>query len=299
MTRVLLTGGSSPLGDVLVPQLVCSHNVVATARSDAAAARLAQYGVEVVRYDLQSSCPPPLPPAAAVVHLAGIGLAEPLVRLVEAVRPSLTVVVSSASATVRGHPRREAVLAGEGLLRAAADGVVVLRPTMIYGSWRDRNVRKLWERMRRLPFVPRVRGGGWFQPVLADDVCAAVLDVLSQPRRGVLPVAGPEPVRLDDVLDGLAQALGRRRLGPAVPLDLVAALLRRAPATGSRTRHAVEMLQIDRSMPSPGAVGLSYAPTPLVDGLRLAVRRYAQERGRASVGTPSSRDITDAQAAYE
>jgi len=185
VTRVLLTGGSSPLGDVLVPQLVCSHKVVATARSDAAAARLAQYRVEVVRYDLQSSFPPPLPPAAAVVHLAGIGLAEPLVRLVEAVRPSLTVVVSSASATVRGHPRREAVLAGEGLLRAASDGVVVLRPTMIYGSWRDRNVRMLWERMR-LPFVSRVRRGGWLQPVLVDDVCAAVLDVLSSVNRAAV-----------------------------------------------------------------------------------------------------------------
>lgn len=298
MTRVLLTGGSSALGDVLVP-LLRGYEVIATARSDDAAARLTTHGVEVVRYDLAGSRQPSLPRAEVVVHLAGIALAEPLVQLLAAVRPSLTVAVSSASATVQGHPRRAAVLAGEGLLRAAGDAVAVLRPTMIYGSWRDRNVRLLWKRVRRLPFVPRVRGGALLQPVLADDVAAAVLDVLGRPRREVVPVAGPEPVRLDDVLDGLAQALGRRRLGPSVPLDTVAALLHRVPGAEGRARHALGMLQIDRSEAPPGAVGLSYPPTPLIVGLRLAVRRYGQERCRSSGGTPSNPDITGAQAAYE
>lgn len=297
MSRVLVTGGSSPLGDLLIPRLVAEHDVIAIARSDEAAQGLSRKGIEVVRYDLEQSGPPPVPRVSAVVHAAGIGLAAALAPLLLATAPRRLVIVSSASATVPDHPRRDEVMAGERLLLAAAPEVVILRPTMIYGSWRDRNVRRLWRRLHGLPVIPRVRGGGLLQPVLADDVAEALAEALRAQRPGVLTVGGPTPVRFNDLLRGLASAMGKPTVGPALPLGLMAELVRRAPvpSRAANGKHAVEMLLLDRAVPPPAEFGFSYAPTDLDDGLRLAVARYrstgaSPDRTRRTNGSHTSNE---------
>lgn len=279
MSRLLVTGGSSPLGDVLVPRLVQEHDVVAIARSDVAAERLHMHGVRVLRYDLHSSAAFPKLEATAMVHAAGIGFASSLSRMFQVLDLEHIVVVSSASATVIGHPRRQDVLAGEQLLQAAAPDVTVLRPTMIYGGGRDRNVRQLWHWLQGVPFVPRVRGGGYLQPVFADDLAEATCEVLRQPRGEVLPVGGPAHVRFDDLLAAIAGATGRRRGGPTVPLEFLAQLIQRTPLPprAARSKHAAQMLLVDRTVLPPAAVGFSYSATPLEDGVRIAVERYRSD----------------------
>lgn len=276
MSRVLLTGGSSPLGDVLVRRLQQDHELIAIARSDAAEQRLRASGVEVVRHDLRDTTELPPLDVHAVVHAAGIGFAELLGPLLRRAAPEHLVVISSASATVPSHPRSAAVIAGEQRLQQLAPQVSVLRPTMIYGSWRDRNVRRLWGKLRRLPIVPRVLGGGLLQPVHSDDVSEAVAESLRVARIGVFPVGGPEPVRFDDVLSALAAATSRRQGGPQLPLQPLARAVSRLPLPSNLVggQHALEMLLVDRVVPSPVSVGFAFRSTPLFAGMRVAVARY-------------------------
>ncbi len=277
MKRVLVTGGSSPLGDVLVPRLLQEYEVIATARSSSAARRVEAHGAEPVLFDLTSGRSFPRVTVDAVVHAAGINLAGEVARAVGPISPQQIIGISSASATVDGHPRRSTVLTAEAALQACAPQTTILRPTMIYGSWRDRNIRRLWQRLRRLPVIPRVSGGGLLQPVLADDVAAAVMDVLRTPRPAVLPVGGPEPVRFDDLLHALASAMGRPRPTAALPLGIFTSAAHRRPLSMGPPAfvHALQMLLVDRVVPSPGAVGLAHRGTPLDAGMRIAIERYA------------------------
>jgi len=75
---------------------------------------------------------------------------------------------------------------GERALRAWAEaqGVewVILRPTLIYGCGRDRNLSEIVRFVRRWGFFPLMgQAGGLRQPVHAEDVAAACVSALTMP----------------------------------------------------------------------------------------------------------------------
>ena len=50
------------------------------------------------------------------------------------------------------------------------------------------------------------------QPIVSDDVAAALADVaVSQPKNGMVELAGPEPIRMDELVRRLLRASGDRR----------------------------------------------------------------------------------------
>jgi uncharacterized protein YbjT (DUF2867 family) len=274
---VLVTGGSSPLGEHVVRRLVRDgRHVLTVVRSDEAATRVVAAGAEVVWFDLSDERPP-LVAAPILVHLAGTAWADAAIRLRECAGAQRMIAISSASATVSGHPRQRAVVAAEQSLLAGAGATWILRPTMIYGSARDRNVRLLWRALQRLPFVPRFRGGAAFQPVYVDDVAAAVAELVDDLHLHdhVLPVGGPEAVCFDDLVAALSNACDWHRHGPRVPVSLLARGANVVPLRASPSLHAIAMLSVDRSVPPPPAVGLSYPPMPLFAGIATAVQRYS------------------------
>jgi uncharacterized protein YbjT (DUF2867 family) len=255
--RLFVTGGSSPLGERTLPLLVgAGHSLECLARSDEAAARVEAAGGTAVRGDLQdSSWHERGRSADGFVHMAGI-------RLAPSVLPGLgqdcaLVAVSSASAANPAHPLAAAVEEHERfLLQRRPDGVV-LRPTMIYGSARDRNLRSLARLVARLPVVPRVVGGGLIQPVFVDDVAAAIVGALDdRAPPGILEAGGADVVALDTLLELLAVGMHKRRVSVPVPLGVVSNAIRRM-GVGHRSRalHAVEMLCHDRLVDRLGEIG--------------------------------------------
>lgn len=274
--KVFVTGGSSPLGELVVPRLARDHEVTALARSDASAALVEERGATAVRGDLSvpGEWASAVGAADAVVHLAGIRRVGPIVELVRPDQP--LTVISSASVRNPAHPKSAELVDAEDRLTAAKpQALVILRPTMIYGSSQDRNVRVLARLLRRLPVTPRLVGGGVIQPVLADDVADAVAVTLGTPGRLAADLGGPEAVRVGVLVDGLARRLGRRRVPIPIPVSLlvwggeVASKRRR-----SKSLHAVTMLRHDRAIEPAGAAVLGHPPTPLPEGLDRAVARY-------------------------
>ena len=92
--------------------------------------------------------------------------------------------VSSASATTKAHsqfPRdaqwsREMREAESAIATAAAGNVRILRPTMIYGSGRDKNVAHIARHLSRAHVLPLVGGGsGMRAPVHVDDLARVIL----------------------------------------------------------------------------------------------------------------------------
>jgi uncharacterized protein YbjT (DUF2867 family) len=210
----------------------------------------------------------------AVVHLAGIQFVGWLLRSIDGRQP--LTVISSASVRSAAHPRSSELRDAEGrLFSGRPRALTILRPTMIYGSPRDRNMRLLARLIARLPTVPQLAGGGAIQPVFADDVADAIVTTLGTAGHLEADLGGPMPLRLGDVVSELARFLNRPVTPLPIPVPALAwlgELICRVHA--SPGLHALAMLRHDRIVAPPDPRLLGHAPTSFPAGLEVALSRY-------------------------
>lgn len=104
---------------------------------------------------------------------------------------------------------------------------VILRPTLIYGFGRDKNVSEIARFIQRFGFFPLIDGGtGLRQPVHGDDVIQACLSAMSTPGlpSGGYNLSGGEVLPYHTMVRRIFQAMGR----PERTLPLPAKALSRA-----------------------------------------------------------------------
>ncbi len=214
----------------------------------------------------------------ALVYCAsmGFGHVPPLLPVVEragvrrAVFVSTTAIFTSLPAASRA-PRLEA----ERMVRESRLDWTILRPTMIYGGARDRNISRLLRFLRVAPIFP-VFGDGrsLHQPIhvedLADGVVAA-LDAGVAVRRSY-NLAGAAPLAYDDLVRAAARAVGRRVLLLHVPLALAltsARLAARLPVPRLVSPEQVLRLAEDKAFDvREAAADLGFSPRRFEEGVR-------------------------------
>lgn len=120
---------------------------------------------------------------------------------------------------------------GEAEKAIAESGLdwTLIRPTMIYGSPRDRNMIRLVRHIQRWPFV-FVAGSGEHlqQPVFVDDVAAAVVDSLRHDATigRAYNISGAAPLTFNEVIDTVARVLGKRVRKIHIPVAPVVTMMR-------------------------------------------------------------------------
>ncbi len=282
--KVFVTGGSSYLGEFLVSRLLSEGaDVTVGVRSDAARRRVAACGARSVALDLDNYSTPHAK-ADVVMHAAGIRFAVQATKLIRDVGASRMVCVSSASVAVKDHPLSDTLIEHEQIILACGAETTIVRPTMIFGGARDKNIRILYRAVKRLAAVPRLVGGESVQPVFVDDLSAILAELAmsdSRRREAILTYGGPKPLSIGDIVSDLAAHLGRRII--PVPIS-VSALARLATQSrlGRRSRsvHALSMLLSARVAPDPQTLGFAYMPTEWSESLAIAITRY-ESRVRA------------------
>jgi uncharacterized protein YbjT (DUF2867 family) len=170
----------------------------------------------------------------------------------------------------------EQCIRGEFLLSQSELEYTVLRPTMIYGSTRDRNIYPIMQWMRRRPWIP-VFGPGLasVQPVFVEDVVTALMDVLRRPDTigKSYTVAGGDPMTWNEMMGEVAAALDRevRILHFPVLAGLAGARLGgRLAARKGLTRETVLRMQEPKDFDIEEAQEtLGFAPRPF----RLALQQ--------------------------
>lgn len=116
---------------------------------------------------------------------------------------------------------------------------VILRPTLIYGLGRDKNIAEIARFIRRFGFFPLFgKANGLRQPIHAADVAGACLDALLAPcaANRAYNISGGETLAYRNMVACVFSALGRRPRLLTVPLRvfrLAVTVLRRLP----RYRH--------------------------------------------------------------
>jgi uncharacterized protein YbjT (DUF2867 family) len=280
--RLLVTGGSGFLGGYVLDEARRrGHEVVALARSDTATAAVARHGAEPLSGDFDD--PARLADVfssarcSSLLNVAslGFGHAPAIVSAARSAGLDRSVFVSTTAVTTTLPARSRAVrLMAEEQIRESGLKWTILRPTMIYGAPGDRNLSRLLMLLARVPVLP-VPGGGRHlqQPVHVADVADAVLSAVERPAAAgtAYDIAGPEPLRFDEMLRISAQAVGSRTRLVPVPLSPLVAAARCYEMLAAHPRIRAEQFQRlaeDKSFAIDDAVrDLGYTPRPFTEGI--------------------------------
>jgi uncharacterized protein YbjT (DUF2867 family) len=224
-----------------------------------------------------------LPGMDAVVHVAGIEYAPQVVDAARRAGVERVLVVGSTSAhsayEFRSGPKRrmEEVVRGSGL------AWTIVRPTMIYGSERDKNMRRLLRFLERYPVFPMFGDGtNLWQPVYYRDCARGTLEALTRAEAvgESYDLPGAEPLTYRDLVETAAEALGRKPRILPLPLEPV----RRALGVTERLgvplpvkSEQVLRLREDKAYPFEKAQKeLGYRPSSFDRGIRLEVARLRE-----------------------
>jgi uncharacterized protein YbjT (DUF2867 family) len=196
--------------------------------------------------------------AKRLVHLSGIG-ADP----------------ASRSPYIRSRGE------GEAAVQAALPGAVVVRPAVMFAP-DDAFLTTIVRLLRSSPAYPLFGDGRTrLQPVYADDVAAAIAQILRQMPKPypLYELAGPRIYSYEELLRTVARTAGLRPALVRIPFAFwgAAAGLAEMLPHPPLTRNQVELMQIDTtaSASRPGLGQLGISPRSLEDELKAMLARKA------------------------
>jgi uncharacterized protein YbjT (DUF2867 family) len=166
---------------------------------------------------------------------------------------------------------------GESAVRTAFPGTVIVRPAVIFAA-DDAFLTTILRLLRSLPAYPIFGDGRTrLQPVAADDVAAAIAQILRQSQKPypVYELAGPRVYSYEELLRTIARIAGLRPVLTRVPFALwetLAALAEWLPRP-PLTRNQVELMRIDTAASEdlPGFRALGISPRSLEDELEAVL----------------------------
>jgi len=285
--RVLITGATGLLGGALLKTLLAGgHQVRCLVRAGSGrASGLEQLEVELVRGDASSvrDLSRAFSGMGALLHVAGIEYAPPLLEAISRAKVRRIVVVGSTSAHSSYEFRSGPKLRMERLVRESGLDYTIVRPSMIYGSELDKNMHKLLWFLDRSPIFP-VFGSGenLWQPVYYEDCARGVYEALTRPVAvgQTYDLPGAQPLTYLELVRTAASALGRKPRIVRLPLEPVRLSL--AAAERLRLPLPIESEQVlrlreDKAYPYEKAKSeLGYTPRSFDEGIALEVARLRE-----------------------
>jgi uncharacterized protein YbjT (DUF2867 family) len=268
--RILVVGATGFLGEFVAARLK-DRSPVMLARPTSDLSRLPN-GLEIRSGTLEE--PLPLEGISTLVYCAsmGFGHVPPLVAQLEGCGVRRAVFVSTTAIfTSLPSASRAVRLDAEAAIQSSQLDWTILRPTMIYGTGRDRNISRLLRYLRRWPIFP-LCGNALWQPVFVEDLADAVVTALDSPRtiRKTYNVAGASALRFGELIGVAAGTIGRRVA--LIPVPVGAATLA-AALTRVVTPEQIRRLDEDKAFSyADAARDFGYAPRTFHDGVRREAR---------------------------
>ena len=159
----------------------------------------------------------------------GFGHADAIVSAAQTAGIQRAVFLSTTAIFTRLNAKSKSIrLDAERLIESSGLHYTILRPTMIYGSPRDRNMWRLIRLMRYSRVIPIFGDGNSLQqPIYVDDVAGAVLKCLESEKTigRSYNIAGKHPLTYNQVIDTIAFQMNRRAWKLHIPYSPVVALL--------------------------------------------------------------------------
>lgn len=169
------------------------------------------------------------------------------------------------------------------IINTSQIGLIILRPTMIYGNVNDKNMVifiRMVDKLRLFPVVDH--GRGMLQPVNGRDLGKAYYQVLANPdiMNGDYILSGEKPITMLHMFKLISNTLGKKTTFVSVPLGFGVFLARILKAFTLGKVDYIEKVQRmgeDRSFPHDAAFeDFGYDPMPFVEGIKMEVKQYVE-----------------------
>lgn len=236
--RMIVTGASGLLGQQLVKLLSSAgHYVIALGRGDCPVETSAC--CQWRQYDL-GQCPDSDFNADTIIHSAPLWLLPALLkRLAGQGALRRCIAFSSSSAESKAGAIDDAdrdlanrLTAAETEIRALADDCIdctLIRPTLIYGYGRDKNIAVIAQFIKRFGFFPVAgKANGLRQPVHVDDLAEAAVSIVDNKATfgKIYTLAGAQTLGYATMVERIFKGLNRQPRIVHLPVVLYRMLLR-------------------------------------------------------------------------
>ena len=282
---IVVTGATGFLGGFVVRELLKEGlPFKCLVRSSSDVTYLQECGVEMVYGDLDEDDTlfDAFRGSDTLVNLAslGFGHAPNILEAATGCGLSRAVFISTTAIFTRLEPQSKQVrVEAEKAVESSGLAYTILRPTMIYGTGKDRNMARLVKFVHKFPLVP-VLGDGTrlLQPVYVKDLARAVVKVLNDKEKTAYKaynLAGKNPLTYNETVDEVARALGKRIKKVHLPVGMALPALRVYNALFKKplfTEEQVLRLQEDKAFSYQEAQDdFSFSPRSFQEGIRLEV----------------------------
>ena len=233
--KVFVTGGTGFTGSYVVPLLLKNgYEVHCLYRSGSDRTALKQPTVAWVLGNLSDpqALSASMRGTEALVNIAslGFGHADSILRAAKEAGIRRAVFVSTTAIFTQLNAKSKTVrLAAETAIENSGLQYTILRPTMIYGSPRDRNMWRLIRFLRYSPIVPVFGDGDYLQqPIYVGDVAQAIVSCLcnDQTIGKSYNIAGKAPLTYDQIIDTIGRLMNKRIWKVHIPSAPVVNILR-------------------------------------------------------------------------
>jgi nucleoside-diphosphate-sugar epimerase len=219
--KVFVTGGTGFTGSHVVPLLLKNGYEVRClyrSGSDRSFPLRGQPTIEWALGDVSDSqaLSASMQGTDALINIAslGFGHADSILRAAKAEGIQRAIFISTTAIFTQLNARSKRIrLAAENAIETSGLKYTILRPTMIYGSPRDRNMWRLIRFMRYSPIIPVFGDGDYLQqPIYVGDVAQAILGCLCNDRTigKSYNIAGKTPLTYNQVIDTIARQMNKR-----------------------------------------------------------------------------------------
>jgi len=233
--KIFVTGATGFTGSRVVRLLLKNgYAVRCLYRASSDRSILSDLNIEWVQGDLSDtqSLSAAMSGTETLVNIAslGFGHADSIVSAAKDAGIQRAVFISTTAIFTQLNAQSKKVrVAAELTIETSGLNYTILRPTMIYGSNRDRNMWRLIRLLRYTPIMPIFGDGKSLQqPIYVDDVAQAVVSCLSNDVTvgKSYNIAGKQALTYNEVIDTIAKAMHKRIWKIHVPSKPIVGLLR-------------------------------------------------------------------------
>lgn len=232
---ILLTGATGFLGEFVLKELLKKgYDVTCFVRKSSNLGTIKALNAKYIYGELddyKSICEA-LKGKDTLINIAslGFGHAPNIINACEEMNVKRAIFISTTGIFTKLNPDSKAIrLEAERLIRESSLDYTIIRPTMIYGTPRDRNMWRLVKYLKRLSILPILgNGNNLQQPVYVRDLADAVVKVYENPIsiKKAYNISGARALTYNEVVDITAEALEKKIIKIHIPMKLSYSLLK-------------------------------------------------------------------------
>lgn len=280
--KLFVIGGTGFTGSRLVPLLLKSgYQVRCLYRPSSDRSVLPQPEIEWIEGDVSNTegLSNSMQGTHALINVVslGFGHADSILHAAKIAGIPRAIFLSTTAIFTQLNAKSKSIrLNAERAIETSGLKYTILRPTMIYGSPRDRNMWRLIKFMRYSPVIPIFGyGNSLQQPIYVDDVAQAIVQCFASDKTigKSYNIAGKHPLTYNQVIDTIAAHMNQRVWKLHIPYPPVVALLKffeRVHLPLPIKAEQVLRLNEDKSFGyEEAARDFGFSPLAFEEGLRL------------------------------